>query len=80
MTLEELQAENQRLTSSQVKPAELATLLAERAAVVQLQAELDSLRRRASESAAAVILLEAFGDTRLEAEGGVQIRAHQVVL
>jgi hypothetical protein len=47
-----LQAENQRLTSTQATPAELETLRAERAAVAQLRVELDSLRRRASESAA----------------------------
>ncbi len=46
-----LQAEHRRLTATQATPKELETLLAERAAVAQLQAELDSLRRRASESA-----------------------------
>ncbi len=47
-----LQAENQRLAATQATPAELDTLFADRAAVAQLQAELDSLRHRATESAA----------------------------
>jgi len=46
-----LQAEHQRLTSTQPAPGERATLLADRAAVTQLRSELDALRRRASESA-----------------------------
>lgn len=48
-----LEAEHQRLAAAQPTPEERATLLAERAAVTQLQAELEALRRRAAEAAAA---------------------------
>jgi hypothetical protein len=47
-----LQAEHRRLISTSATAEELAVQLAERAAVTQLRAELDALRRRASESTA----------------------------
>ena len=49
----QLQAENQRLASAQPTPEQLEVLVAERTTVAQLRAELDSLRRRANESATA---------------------------
>src|SRR5690242_9402720 len=48
-----LRAEHQRLIAAQPTAEQLESALAERAAVSQLQAELDSLRHRAQESAAA---------------------------
>ncbi len=52
-TLARLRAEHERLTAAQIPAAELERLRADRAAVVQLRAEIEQLKARTDERARA---------------------------